>query len=97
MTQLSRPESESNWLEKNKLIIGWTITGLIYGAGLYAAMKTEVNAINTALQVQEQRIKQVERRSDAFEVSLKEINRTLQQIDKNVVEIKTDLNYKKDK
>lgn len=97
MTQLSRSEQDNNWLEKNKLIIGWAITGLIYGAGLYAAMKTEVNAINTALQVQEQRVKQIERRSDAFEVSLKEMNKTLQQIDKNVVEIKTDLNYKKDK
>lgn len=97
MTQSSRPESESNWLEKNKLIIGWAITGLIYGAGLYASMKAEVNAINTALQVQEQRVRQIERRSDAFEISLKEMSRTLQQIDKNVVEIKTDLNYKKDK
>ena len=90
-------QKASNWLKENEVAIGLAISLLIYGAGLYQALSTEVRANTIRDTVYQEKVEQQGKRQDSYEATLKEMSEAVNRIDRNVVEIKTDLKHKKDK
>lgn len=87
----------SNWFKENEVVIGWIIAGIVYGGGIFMALSNDVQANTAADQVRDEKDKQHDKRLNDYQVTLKEMSDAINRIDKNVVEIKTDLKYKKDK
>lgn len=85
----------SSWLEMNRAAIGWLITGLIYGLGIFSSLKQDVNANNIRVSVQEERINNLSAQVSTMKETLKEMNVTLQRIDKNTAELNVKVDYKK--
>ena len=87
----------SSWFGENQIIVGSIITLLIYGIGLYIAVSDKVSANTTKDAVYQEKVDQHDKRINSIEATLKDINDAVNRIDKNVVEIKTEVKYKKDK
>ena len=60
-------------------------------------LSNDVQANTAADQVRDEKDRQHDRQLNDYKVTLKEMNDAINRIDKNVVEIKTEVKYKKDK
>lgn len=94
----------SNWFEENQVIIGSAVTLIIYGIGLYVAVSDKISANTVKDGVYQEKVDQHDKqlnshdkRLDDFEVTMKQMSEAIHRIDNNVVEIKTEVKYKKDK
>lgn len=90
-------QKASNWIKQNEVIIGWALAALVYGGGIFMALNNDVQANTAADQVRDEKDKQHDKCLNNYQTTLKEMNDAINRIDRNVVEIKTDLKYKKNK
>lgn len=90
-------QKAKNWLKENEVAIGLAISLLIYGAGLYQSISEKVSANTMIDAVYQEKVDQQGKRLDNYEATMKEMSDAIDRIDKNVVEIKTEVKYKKDK
>ncbi len=87
----------TNWIRNNEIIIGWVLAGLVYGGGIFTALNQQVIANGRDDAVQQEQINRNKEELGSYKTAIEDMNKTLQVIDKNVTEIKTELKYKKDK
>jgi len=90
-------QKTSSWVKQNEVVIGWVIAALIYGGGIFMALSNDVQANTAKDQVRDEKDTQHDKRLNDYQTTLKEMNDAINRIDRNVVEIKTDLKYKKNK